>query len=247
MLFCGAIFASFCLTLFDRISIQAPLLKPSHCQTCSEVIPWSALMPIVSYLFNRGRCVNCKAHYGSRYLISECVGAGLALLIYSIVGLQWLFFVWLLFWFFIILNAFFDLRFKWINSSILMVSYLCGLILSFYSNARPDFYEAIIVMLSFIGFFYLFRLFYSSLRGKEMIGEGDISTIGIIALVFGVTPSIYIIGISALFGLGVSLYQILILKKSLQMQVAYCFYLGGAAFCYWLVVGVQSNFSYIFS
>lgn len=46
----------------------------SHCTTCNHVLTAKELIPILSYLFLRGRCASCGERISNRYLIVECTG-----------------------------------------------------------------------------------------------------------------------------------------------------------------------------
>lgn len=47
----------------------------SKCPHCGRVLSWKELVPIVSFIVQRGRCVKCKAELGIRYPLIELVTA----------------------------------------------------------------------------------------------------------------------------------------------------------------------------
>ena len=54
------------------------LLTPrSRCSNCGHLIRWYENIPVVSYLFLRGKCSACAAPYGVRYPLVELVTGGL--------------------------------------------------------------------------------------------------------------------------------------------------------------------------
>ena len=54
------------------------LLTPrSRCSSCGHLIRWYENIPVVSYLFLRGKCSACAAPYGVRYPLVELVTGGL--------------------------------------------------------------------------------------------------------------------------------------------------------------------------
>ena len=54
------------------------LLTPrSRCSNCGHQIQWYENIPVVSYLFLRGKCSACAAPYGVRYPLVELVTGGL--------------------------------------------------------------------------------------------------------------------------------------------------------------------------
>jgi leader peptidase (prepilin peptidase)/N-methyltransferase len=49
----------------------------SHCFACKAEIPWYDNLPLVAWLWLRGKCRSCKAPFSARYLIVEAVTAAL--------------------------------------------------------------------------------------------------------------------------------------------------------------------------
>jgi prepilin signal peptidase PulO-like enzyme (type II secretory pathway) len=75
----GLAFGSFFELVTDRVprgeSIVAP---PSHCRTCGRPLTAGELVPLVSYLVQRGRCRTCGTRIGAGVPIREAL-SGLAL------------------------------------------------------------------------------------------------------------------------------------------------------------------------
>lgn len=84
----GAVIGSFLNVCIYRIprgeSIAFP---PSHCTNCKKEIKWYDLIPIISYIFLRGKCRYCKEKISIRYPMVEFITAVLFLTSYSIYGL----------------------------------------------------------------------------------------------------------------------------------------------------------------
>ena len=55
---------------------------------CGNVIGWYDLVPIISYIFLRGRCRNCKAKLSVQYPIIELLNGLLYCLIFLVMGLN---------------------------------------------------------------------------------------------------------------------------------------------------------------
>jgi leader peptidase (prepilin peptidase) / N-methyltransferase len=51
----------------------------SHCPQCKAAVRWWMNIPILSYLFLKGRCASCKAVISWQYPVVECVAAILAI------------------------------------------------------------------------------------------------------------------------------------------------------------------------
>lgn len=76
----GLLIGSFLNVVIWRVPRDESLIAPSHCPECEAVIkPWQNV-PILSWVFLRGRCSNCSVPISARYPIVELVtGAAFAL------------------------------------------------------------------------------------------------------------------------------------------------------------------------
>ena len=80
----GTIVGSFLNVAVSRLPKEKSLIWPgSRCGACHQTIRWYHNLPIVSYLWLRGRCARCGTSFSPRYLIVELVcGIGFSLLYY---------------------------------------------------------------------------------------------------------------------------------------------------------------------
>jgi leader peptidase (prepilin peptidase) / N-methyltransferase len=75
----GAALGSFLEVVLDRVPRRESLLwPPSHCRTCGHRLTADELIPVISYLAQRGRCRNCDTPIGRGIPIREGL-SGLAL------------------------------------------------------------------------------------------------------------------------------------------------------------------------
>lgn len=82
----GVIIGSFLNVVIWRVPRDASVLKPSHCPTCKVAIkPWQNI-PILSWVFLRGRCANCSAPISVRYPVVEFVTG----IVFALVAWWWL-------------------------------------------------------------------------------------------------------------------------------------------------------------
>ncbi len=76
----GAIFGSFLNVIIYRVPRGLNIVTPrSRCTQCNKVIYWYENIPLLSYIFLRGKCSKCKTKIPFRYFIVELI-AGLAAL-----------------------------------------------------------------------------------------------------------------------------------------------------------------------
>lgn len=80
----GAAIGSFVNVVVDRLYVRSFLTGRSHCASCSKRLSFFELIPVLSYIFLKGRCKNCKTKIGAKHLYVEIVLGILALLTYKL-------------------------------------------------------------------------------------------------------------------------------------------------------------------
>jgi len=94
------------------------------------MIPWYDNIPLVSYIFLRGRCRYCKAKISPLYFVVEALTGGVFLLLYSHFGLSAEFFIFTVVGGSLIVSSFIDLKIQEIPDEITLPGLGIGLILS---------------------------------------------------------------------------------------------------------------------
>jgi leader peptidase (prepilin peptidase)/N-methyltransferase len=68
----GLIVGSFLNVCIHRMPLgQSIVHPPSHCPHCQYSIPWYLNIPLLTWLYLRGKCSNCKAPISIRYFLVE--------------------------------------------------------------------------------------------------------------------------------------------------------------------------------
>ncbi|MEP6602519.1 MAG: prepilin peptidase [Spartobacteria bacterium] len=85
----GAVVGSFLNVCIYRLPLDLSVNEPrrSFCPSCKKQIPWQQNIPLLSWLFLRGRCASCGARIAFRYFGVELITALLFLAV-------WRFFPW---------------------------------------------------------------------------------------------------------------------------------------------------------
>lgn len=75
MFLIGMCVASFMNVVIDRVPRNESFVKGrSHCDHCGETLKWDDLIPIVSYIFLRGKCRYCHTSIPIRGFLIEIFG-----------------------------------------------------------------------------------------------------------------------------------------------------------------------------
>src|SRR4051812_24315811 len=69
----GIIIGSFLNVVILRYNTERNLGGRSACMSCRNTLAWYELVPLFSYIFQRGRCMNCKTKISAQYPIVEFI------------------------------------------------------------------------------------------------------------------------------------------------------------------------------
>ena len=77
----GTIYGSYFNLVATRIPKGLSTITPrSHCENCNHVLTWYELIPIISYIIQKGRCRNCQTKLSIAYLLTE-IASGILFLV----------------------------------------------------------------------------------------------------------------------------------------------------------------------
>lgn len=201
----GSVFASFMYTLVHSNDSKI-LTRRSECNNCERKLSWFELIPIISYLYQRGKCNSCKERIPVIYLACEILVA-LLFLLPVIFQLQFDdFLMYYLLIIFLVPIALYDYETFTIPNHMSLILLVSGLLLSGFTHVD------IIVDLVIISIFHIIYFLFNN-----SIGYGDIKLLSVITLLTPVNFILYtflftfIIG--GLFILTLSLYKKIVQEK----------------------------------
>ncbi len=172
-----------CLEMDGKTPPDEPvfnLLQPrSACPGCKAPISALQNIPVVSYLFLRGRCASCRRPIGVRYPLVELLTGVLSALIAYRYGATWTTMAALVLTWFLVALAFIDIDTQLLPDSmtlpLLWIGMLVALVLPAATGARlpVDLRSAVIGAIGgYLSLWLVFQLF-RLLTGKEGMGYGD--------------------------------------------------------------------------
>ena len=210
----GTIFGSFYNVVGDRLPNKKSIIKPrSHCPVCGHILTPLELIPVLSYVFQLGKCKNCKAKIPIFHPLYELFVGLLFLLCYLAFGFSWDLLIALTFISMLAIQLVSDLNYFIILDEIIVVFGILLLIEIFFINGLESFlYSLLSGVICFI-IMYLIKLMGDAIFKKESMGGGDIKLMFVIGLVLGWKVGLLSIFLGSLIGLPISII-VLKLKKT---------------------------------
>jgi leader peptidase (prepilin peptidase)/N-methyltransferase len=215
----------------------------SRCPNCGHAISAVENIPIVSYLFLKGKCAECKSPISARYPIIELVTGILSGLIAWQYGFDWsclgaLALVWAL-----IALTMIDVDHQLLPDSITLPLVWLGILFNLFgvfTDLNSSVIGAMAGYLSLWSVYHLFKL----LTGKEGMGYGDFKLLAALGAWLGWQYILMIILLSSLVGAIVGISLIIFRKHNSQVPIPFGPYLaaaGGIA----LIWGPSINQAYL--
>jgi leader peptidase (prepilin peptidase) / N-methyltransferase len=194
----GTMVGSFLNVCIARIPNEESVVRPpSHCPKCTAAIPFYCNIPLLSYVFLRGRCRSCSERISPRYFVVELLMGTLALALFERFGLSFSFFVSFVFVAALVVISFIDLDVRIVPDVISLPGIVCGLVLSvvgYFVIGRdvdlvPSPVSSVIGIIVGGGFLLATAWLYEKATGVEGMGGGDIKLLAMIGAFLG-WPSI---------------------------------------------------------
>ena len=214
----GLIFGSFLNVLIYRLPLEVSLFKPlgSTCSHCQHRIKWHENIPVLSYLFLKGKCSNCSKPISIVYPFVELTTALVTLLLYMNYWLNWELIVTIALFYTLIVLSFIDLKYKAVPDYLLIVAVILTIIVGDLTNILI--FAGGFVLLELVLTFYIQNVKAKITKNKELetqsaLGEGDIPIAGVIGGLLGLHLGISAIFLATLLGLLLSIYNLLSKKE----------------------------------
>ncbi len=221
------------LDLFEKEPKERPafnLSTPhSACPKCkSPIKPWQNI-PVISYLWLKGKCANCKTSISARYPIVELTTGLLGLLVAYQFGASWQTAALLVFTYFLVALTLIDMDEYLLPDSltlplvwIALIANSCGL----FTSLESAVYGAIAGYLSLWSIYWIFKL----LTGKEGMGYGDFKLLAAIGALLGWQALPVVILLSSVVGAVVGILGIMIMGRDKNIPIPFGPYLAAAGF-----------------
>lgn len=151
----------------------------SYCPACRQPIAWTGLVPILSYIAQRGQCRSCSAKIALRYPIVEALGGAVALASVAVFGAGWPALGAAAFGWALLALAFIDLETGYLPDAITLPLIGAGVLAgAFHLIVR--FSDCLIGAVAGYLAFRLVGAAYHKFRGRDGLGQGDAKLLSVI-------------------------------------------------------------------
>ncbi len=208
----GAVMGSFLGCMGYRIPNKIKATFPrSFCNECKKPLKWYMNIPIISYIFLKGRCAYCKKPINFIYPFVEIVCALLFLCNYLMYGLSLNFWLSTILTCALMVTIISDFLYYYISDRVLIISGISITISLLCYLDKMEVFKHIIAGALLFAIMYGLKLLGNFMFKKESLGDGDIKLMGIIALALGVINSFVSLFLGSLVGL---IFSLIISKKN---------------------------------
>lgn len=192
----------------------------SGCPACGHQISALENIPVISYLFLRGRCKACKTPISISYPLVEAITGGLSLAVALQYGYSHLTVFALVFVFALIALTFIDFDTQLLPDDITLPLLWLGLLLNL-NNGYTDIGSAVIGAMA--GYLVLWAVYwlFKLVTGKEGMGYGDFKLLAAIGAWFGWQLLPAVILLSSVVGSVIGIALILFKGKTRQTAIPF--------------------------
>lgn len=225
---------------FLELELEAPavdapfnLAAPgSRCPQCGKPIGMLENIPLLSYLWLRGRCSGCKARISPRYPAIELLTAVLSFAVAVRFGPTWPMLMGLILTWGLVTLSGIDIDQQLLPDVITLPGLWLGLLLSVFHVFTDSASSIIGAVAGYLILWTIYQLF-KRLTGKEGMGYGDFKLLALLGAWLGWAYLPLIVILSSVVGAVIGLLMILLLKRDQQAPIPFGPYLAAAG---WLAL-----------
>ncbi|MGH7916044.1 MAG: prepilin peptidase [Candidatus Binataceae bacterium] len=196
----GACVGSFVNVAAFRIPRELSIVAPrSFCPRCRRQIPNWANVPILAYIFLRGRCHMCRAAIPFRYFLTELALATAALYLYLCFPF-WDGFARFILCATLYAVALIDFDWRVIPNLLTLGAIPIGILFAGLVMPEIGWINSLIGIAVGAGFLFITGQVYTLIRGAEGVGLGDVYLMGMIGAFLGWAGVLFTLFIGSLFG-----------------------------------------------
>jgi leader peptidase (prepilin peptidase)/N-methyltransferase len=204
----------------------------SHCPSCAQQLSASENVPVVSFLFLRGRCRHCKSRISARYPLVEIAASVASILVAMTFGFTASTLAFLAFAWFLLALSLIDLDHHLLPDDLTLPLLWLGLLVSAFNLGLPgvSLFDAVIGAAA--GYITLWSLFWAFLlgTGKEGLGYGDFKLLAALGAWLGWQAILPALLLASLAGAAIGLILIVFGGRERSAPLPFGPFLAAAGF-----------------
>ena len=215
----GVCLGSFYACIGYRIPNKISIVKPSSfCPNCKNSLKWYMNIPLLSYIFLKGKCRYCSKHISIKYPLFELLTGILFVLSYVKFGFTINAIVSIIFCSMLVIITISDLSSYIIPDSVLLICFILIFIIYLFTYKTFAFDHLINGIISF-GFMYAVKLIGNLVFKRESMGDGDIKLMGVVGMIIGYKKVIISLFLASYLGLPYAIY--VMVKKNVNHELPF--------------------------
>ena len=232
----GLILGSFLNVCIYRLPLSQSIVRPrSRCPRCETLIPWYHNVPIVSWVFLRGRCGSCAASISWRYPFVEALSGIPLLVMWRWFGPTESFAIASAFTLALVALFFTDYDHQLLPDAITLTGFAAGMAVAWFNPFLGDttgwgrVWSAGAGAALGSGLLWGVGAIYGKLRGVEAMGLGDVKMMAMVGAFAGPTGVLFTIFAASFAGAIIGLMLIPLGGRSMQDKLPFGCFLAPAA------------------
>ena len=226
----GLALGSFLNVIIYRLPRKESIIFPgSHCPSCGTPIKYRDNIPVMGYIFLRGRCRRCSSPISVKYPLIELFTGCMVVILYFIHGFNINFAADIILGSILLVAAVIDEEHMIIPNRLTYPGFIIAIILSLRWGLKGIIrgFCGIFPGLIILGFMYIIgKLLFK----RESIGMGDFKLIFVIGFFVGPLWSTVIVFLAILIGGFWGLFQLLAGKKHIGQEVPFGPFISAGGF-----------------
>jgi len=246
----GLVLGSFLNVCILRLPLGESIVRPrSRCPSCKQGIRWYHNLPVVSWLWLRGRCAHCKASISPRYPLIELLSGVAVLAVWLAFGVTAAFPIAAVFALALVALFFTDLDHRLLPDAITLTGFVTGIAVAWFNpflngEGWGRVWSAGAGAALGSGLLWSIGAIYGRLRGVEAMGMGDVKMMAMVGAFTGPIGVLFTIFGASLAGAGFGLALIPLKGRSMQDTLPFGCFLAPASMAA-LLIGRQFAEAYM--
>ncbi len=233
----GSSLGSFANVCIYRIPLKISVVTPrSFCPECGRTLLWYELVPVISFLFLRGRCRICDSRISLRYLFVELVSGTMAVFLFLHFGLTVDALVKFILFLLFVVIAGIDWTHLVIPDRLVVAGILVGVTALSFTSPHELIYSVVAAILA-TGFMFAARFLGNLAFKKETMGMGDVKLSGVIGLFVGVQYFLVAVWLAAVFGIVYWIFQRFLNQAKRDIKLPFGSFLSGSFLLIYFAIG----------